>query len=189
MKQGTLATGAQLTTETFAEFAERLRHHCNGDGVRVHGTADVIFNVEKRVIDYGYDEDYSENIAIVQEGSRWDCPNEFYEALDEDVKSKVNQLAKSWHDEPFDTLSTEDKFDMINQANIDCVYVTRWQDHWEIVNSHFTSEAAEAWIKRKGHDYPDGLRVSVDAQLYCWEWNAIKQAIMDGTLVFKKEES
>jgi hypothetical protein len=49
MKQGTLATGAQLTTETFDEFAERLRHHCNGDGVRVHGTADVIFNVEKRV--------------------------------------------------------------------------------------------------------------------------------------------
>ena len=28
----------------------------------------------------------------------------------------------------------------------------------------------------------EGLRISVDAQLYCWEWNAIKAAIMDGRL-------
>lgn len=188
MKQETLATGAPLTAETFADFAERLRYHCQGDGVRAHGTAEAIFNVEKRVIDYGYDEDYSDNLVIVQEGSRWSCPAEFYAELDEDAKSRVNQVAQKWHDEPFDTLSTEDKFDTIKQAELDCVYVTRWHGRWEVVNSHLTPEAAAAWIKRKGHDYLDGLRVSVDAQLYCWEWNAIKQAIMDGTLVFKKEE-
>jgi hypothetical protein len=180
-----LATGAPLTAETFADFAQRLRYHCQGGGVRAHGTADAIFTVEKRVIDYGYAEDYSENIAIVQEGRRWDCPTEFYATLDDAARTQINRLAQKWHDEPFDVLSTEDKFDMIKQAELDCVYVTCWQDHWEVVNSHFTPEAANAWIDRKGHDYPDGLRVCVDAQSYCWEWNAIKQAIIDGTLIFK----
>lgn len=181
----TLATGAPLTAETFADFAQRLKYHCQGEGVRGHGTADAIFTVEKRVIDYGYDEAYSDNIVIVQEGSCWEDPLKYYQGLDCEVKRDLNKLAQYYDGKQFAKLTKEDQFAVVADANLDCVYVTRWQERWETVNSHFTHEAAEAFIKRKGHDYPDGLRVCVDAQLYCWEWNAIKQAIMDGTLVFK----
>ena len=51
--------------------------------------------------------------------------------------------------------------------------------------AHFTQEAADAFIARKKHDFPDGLRVYVDAQTYCWEFNAIKEAILSGRIVFQ----
>ena len=56
------------------------------------------------------------------------------------------------------------------------------------MNSHFTREAAEAFIKRKSHDYRDGLRIYVDANIYCWEFNAIKEALMDGRLVLAESK-
>jgi len=48
------------------------------------------------------------------------------------------------------------------------------------VNSHFTRDAAEAFIRRKQHDYGE-MRVYVESQYYAWEFEAIKEAILDGT--------
>jgi hypothetical protein len=62
--------------------------------------------------------------------------------------------------------------------------VTGWDDRWEYVNAHFTHAAAEAFIKRKKHDYRDGMRVYVESQYYAWEFEAIKAAILDGTLTY-----
>ncbi|WP_255312004.1 hypothetical protein [Pseudomonas mandelii] len=59
--------------------------------------------------------------------------------------------------------------------------VTGWHQRWEIVNSHFTKDAAEAFIRRKNHDYGE-MRVCVESQYYAWEFEAIKAAILDGTL-------
>jgi hypothetical protein len=58
-----------------------------------------------------------------------------------------------------------------------------YADRWEFVSAHFTKEAAEAFINRKKHDY-DKLRVYVDCQLYCWEFNAIINGLLDGKIVF-----
>ena len=44
-----LAVGAPLTQATFADFVERLRHDCVGDGVRDHWTADAFFVVQHKV--------------------------------------------------------------------------------------------------------------------------------------------
>ncbi|MNR29189.1 hypothetical protein D3C85_1465610 [compost metagenome] len=60
--------------------------------------------------------------------------------------------------------------------------VTGWDDRWVPVNSHFTKDAAEAFIKRKRHDYREGMRVYVDAQTHCWEYNTIKEAILQGRI-------
>ena len=67
--------------------------------------------------------------------------------------------------------------------------ITGWDERWEHVGTHFTKEAAEAFIARKKHDYSDGLRVYVEAQPYAWEFEAIKNAIMDGKLVFIEGET
>lgn len=58
-------------------------------------------------------------------------------------------------------------------------------DIWQYVCSHFTKEAAEAFIARKKHDY-DQLRIFVDCQMYCWEYNAIVEGLLDGKIVFKE---
>ncbi|MNX76701.1 hypothetical protein D3C86_1082160 [compost metagenome] len=39
-------------------------------------------------------------------------------------------------------------------------------------------------IRRKKHAYRDGLRIYVNSQHYCWLFEAIKEAILDGTLTY-----
>ncbi|MNN73478.1 hypothetical protein D3C81_1895980 [compost metagenome] len=51
------------------------------------------------------------------------------------------------------------------------------------MNSHFTKDAAEAFIRRKKHDYGE-MRVYVESQYYALEFEAIKSAILDGTLTY-----
>lgn len=71
------------------------------------------------------------------------------------------------------------------EANVMDVYGKKvyYQEHWEYVNTHFTKEAAQAFIDRKKHDYR-ALRIYVEAQVHCWEYNTIKQGILNGTIVF-----
>lgn len=179
-----IAKGSALTPETYADFVTRLRYHCDGEGVNDHCTADAIFIVEKRVIDYGLHEDYSDNICIYYSGDdgEWHSFDEFWSECDRSAKATLNNKSRAGYGVKFSCLGDWLKEAVLEDAGYT---ITRWRDRWEYVNSHFTKEAAEAWIKRKGHDYPEGLRVYVDAQLYCWEWNAIKEAILSGKLVFK----
>jgi len=122
----TLATGATLTPETFADFVARLRHDVAGEGVKDHYTADAIF--------------------IVQARKQWSI----LDALPDHT-------------------------------------VTGWDEKWEYVSAHMTKDAAEAFIQRKKHDYRKGLRVYVESQCYCWEYNTIIAALMSGELVLKGE--
>jgi hypothetical protein len=182
-----IAKGAALTPETYADFVDRLRYHCKGEGVNDHCTADAIFIVQRRVIDYGFDEDYSGgNIAVISPDSdcAWHSLEEFWASCDRSDKAYINNAARKEFEAKFSSLDCDDRIHVLQELDYG---VTGWNERWDYVNSHFTKEAAEAWIKRKGHDYPDGLRVMVDAQTYCWEWNAIKEAIMDGRLILKEQ--
>ena len=60
-EQKTLASGAPLTAETFADLVQRLRHDCIGDGVKDHGTADAIFTVQAKRRITGLDLDNVDN--------------------------------------------------------------------------------------------------------------------------------
>jgi hypothetical protein len=71
----------------------------------------------------------------------------------------------------------------------DCRKTGKWEkvyydDRWDYVCAHFTKEAAEAFIARKKHDH-DELRIYVDCQLYCWEYNAIIEGLLTGKIVFQ----
>lgn len=69
-------------------------------------------------------------------------------------------------------LSKETFDDFVVRLRHDCV--------GDGVKRHYT---ADAFIKRKKHDY-DELRVYVDSQYWCWEFNAIKNAILSGKLKY-----
>lgn len=49
-----LATSHPMTTDTWSDFVTRLRHHCNGQGVKWHHTACALFTVQQKRIDYGF---------------------------------------------------------------------------------------------------------------------------------------
>ena len=185
-EQKSLALGSPLTPETFANFIERLRHDCIGDGVKDHGTADAMFTVQAKRRIAGLDLELTDDWLIHFDGSEWTSPLDYWNDLDAEDQESIDEAVHDDHDCGFLELSIKDQFDII--GDLPDHTLTAYREEWEHVNSHFTNDAAEAFIRRKKHDYPLGLRVYVEAQTHCWEWNAIKEALIDGRIVLKCDE-
>ena len=176
-----IAHGGELTDASWADFVQRLRHHCKGAGVAEHSTADAIFIVQARRIIYGIDRDYTDKRVVICEDREWFSPKEYWDDADKKMRGVLNKKMEEWNGSRFMKAGESDQWEVLDE--LEDHTVTGWDDRWEYVCSHFTPEAAEAFMRRKQHDYRKGLRIYVDAQLHCWEWNAIKAAIMDGQLV------
>jgi hypothetical protein len=176
-----LAIGHNLDAATWADFVERLRHDCNGAGVKWHHTAAALFTVQTKRIDYGFAPDYAEGLVVCLEDQSWFTPVEYWEDLDEDEQAEINRATQESNECDFLELDEDDQWEFL--AELDDHTVTGWNHHWEIVNSHFTKDAAEAFIRRKKHDYGE-MRVYVESQYYAWEFEAIKEAILNGTLTY-----
>lgn len=176
-----LANGAPLTAEAWADFVHRLTHDCRGDGVKRHYTASALHIVQRKVYVYGIDEDYTDKIAIIADDCCWRSMAEFIADCDAEVMAELDAEASERGNASFETASPWEQKDILTDR--DGYRMTGWDERWEFVGAHFTRDAAEAFIKRKAHDYRDGLRVYVEAQPYAWEFEAIKEAIMDGRIV------
>lgn len=175
-----IARGDKLTPDTWNEFVSRLRHDCIGKGVENHYTADAIFIVQVRKIICGLDMDFTNKKMVFCDDQQWFSVQEYWDDLEDNEKDGLNSKSVEMHGEIFPDLSEFWQWDMLSE--LDNHTVTGWDETWEYVNSHFTNDAAEAFILRKKHDYKNGLRVYVDAQSYCYEFNIIKQAIIDGRI-------
>lgn len=177
-----LATGADLTPETWADFVERLQYHCKGQGVNWHHTAAALFTVQTQRTDYGYERDYAEGLVVIHDDCSWFSPQEYWDDADEEERAQLHRLANeaSGEDGGFLDVDVDEQWEIL--AELDDHTVTGWNKRWEIVNSHLTKEAAEAFIRRKQHDYGP-MKVYVESQYYAWEFEAIKEAIIAGRLV------
>lgn len=179
-KPVSLAHGAPLSPESWADFVARLHHDCVGEGVRRHCTADVIFKVESRERIYGIDKDYADNLAVIFDDSVWFSPQEYWDDLDEEGRAELNKVAQHWSERDFLERDEDDQWEQL--GDLDGHRVTGWDESWEYVCSHFTKDAADAFIERKRHDYRKGIRVYADAQTHCWEYNTIKEGILQGRI-------
>lgn len=182
-----LARGDKLTPETWANFIERLHHDCVGEGVDDHCTADAIFIVQAKRRITGIDMDYTDQWLVYCDESEWLSPQEYWDDLDDEGREDLDAKVREDSDCSFLELDELEQWDVL--GGLDDHTVTGWDDRWEYVCSHFTKDSAESFIRRKKHDYQLGLRVYVDAQSYCWEFNAIKEAILSGLLVFNESQS
>ncbi|QXI57047.1 hypothetical protein HU759_018245 [Pseudomonas sp. OE 28.3] len=179
-----LATGHRLDAATWADFVTRLRYDCNGERVRDHCTAAAIFIVEARRIVCGLDMDYTEQRMVY-----WDSGEsaaysikKYWSDLSSYQKSQLNKKMQDWSECQFMKADESDQWYVLGE--LEDHTVTGWDERWEYINAHLTHAAAEAFIKRKKHDYREGMRVYVESQHYAWEFNAIKEAILDGTLTY-----
>jgi hypothetical protein len=179
-----LATGAKLDPSTWADFVQRLRYDCVDAGVRDHCTANAIFIVQAKRIIYGIDTDYSDNRVIIVscDEAEWFTVQEYWDDADGDMRDRLNALAQDKTEKDFLALDRDEQLEIL--AELEDHQVVGWDETWEYVNAHFTKDAAEAFIRRKKHDYRKGMRVYVDCQSYAWEFNAIKEAILNGTLTY-----
>lgn len=184
-----LATGAKLTAETFADFLTRLRHDVSGEGVNDHYTRDAIFNVERLRRVTGIDLSFDPQRMLTDEDHEreWFSPKAYWDSLDLDEKKSLNEECLESNDSFFLDLDEGDQWEFLGDR--DYLNLYGYQEEWQYVNSHLTRDAAEAFIKRKAHDYPDGLRVFVDSRVWCWEFTAIVDALINGQLVMAEQKS
>ena len=182
-----IATGAELSQATFDEFVQRLRHHVQGDGVDWHHTADALFTVQARRIVFGIDRDYTDKVAVGVEEAMYFSPKEYWDEANKDRRLLLDEIAQEQGDAPFLSLDEYEQWDIL--GDLPDHNVSGWDERWDCVNVHFTKEAADAFIRRKKHDYRDGLRVYVEAQIYCWEYNAIVKGLLDGQIGFVQSAS
>lgn len=175
MSTTSLAAGAPLNAETWADFVARLRHDCIGEGVREHCTADATFLVEKRVW-HAVPEDHSDTLRVYTDGHDEELQS-FLKRLSSEQLAALDQAVEG-------TFSEADSYDMAQAMDKLHPDSTLYHavERWEFVCQHFTKDAADAFVKRKRHDYREGLRVYVDATSYSWELNAIKAAILSGRI-------
>lgn len=174
-----LAAGDPLTAQTWADFVDRLRNDCVGAGVREHCTSAALFTVQKQTKTYGFERDYAEGIVVRVDEAEWPTPQKYWEDLSEAQQQYHNSASQTLFDKNFLELSEEDQWDYL--AGLPDHMVTGWNSNWEFVNCHFTDDAANAFIRRKKHDY-GRLRVYVESQFFAWEFEAIKEAILCGRL-------
>lgn len=182
IKTDSIATGSSLNKATWDDFVARLRHDCVGEGVDDHCTSNALFVVHCKRRDYGVSEDYTDKMVVYCDETSWFTPQAYWDDASFDVKARLDTVSQYDNDCPFLEADERDQWGIL--GDLDDHTVTGYTERWEYVNSHFTKDAAEAFIKRKKHDYPDGLRVYVESQQYTWEFNAIKDAILNGQLVY-----
>lgn len=180
-----ILNGEKLTAQSFDDFITRLKHDCKGAGVDKHWTADAIFLVQRKERKWGLSSEYSDKRCIVDSANArdWASPKEYWADCCNEERVSLNILAMERAECGYLEIEEEDQWDLFADGEIEDCSVVYYEDHWVTVNSHFTNDAAEAFIARKGHDYNE-LRVYVDAQSYCSEYNTIKQALMDGSIAF-----
>lgn len=181
-----LATGAPLNAETWADFVSRLKYHCVGKGVDEHCTADPIFVVQKKRLITGLDMDYIEDWLVAVDDAKWFSPQEYWDDLDSEEREELNHKCLTEYRADFLAIRVDQQWDVLGALPDHTVtgYV------WEYVNAHFTREAADAFIQRKKHDYTK-LEIFVDSQYWANEFNTIRDAILSGKLVYqeKKDDS
>lgn len=163
---------SDLTEDKFNDFITRLKSHNEGDGVNWHLTSNPVFIVQSLERVCGIDAEYDPDYFWVNSDNEGEWGNEdLKEELlgDEDVESGYDEFDIERDDE-----ITRDGKLIYKKIG----YV----ESWEYVNANFTKEGAEAFIKRKSHDYRK-LRVYVSSQYFCSEFNMVISGMLDGSIV------
>lgn len=176
-----------MEKEEWDDFVERLHHHNRGEGVNEHRTASPIFMVQKKERVWGLEPEYVEGTAYIEDDSgehhEYATIAECLKELDEDQIADIKHSAWLIFDERLENLDDDDMLYILTDKGHD-IQLVGYIDRWENINAHLTREAAQAFIDRKSHDYPAGLRIYVESLYWCKEFKQVIDAILDGKVKF-----
>lgn len=160
-----------MTPDSFQDFLTRLKYHNRGEGVDDHCTANPIFIVQSLVYIDGIDLDYDPRYF-------WTDNDHEIELTDEELEKELAEYKAEGGE--YDEFDINWHKEVVN-GNDTLYQKIGYAERWEYVCAHFTREAAEAFIKRKKHDYRK-LRIFVDSQYRCPEFNAIVNGLLSGKI-------
>ena len=169
-----------FTPETWAEFTQQLKNSWEKDNA---GTDSPIFVVREKKIVWGLDpaSDSVEitNIVDADDESTYKSIDDFFESLKATDKHALNGLAIEEEDELFLDVKASTQINILSDWNERNIHICHGKYFWEDVNCHLTRSAADAFIKRKSHDFGE-LRVFVKSLYWCEEFKNLLNAIISG---------
>jgi len=175
-----------MTENEWKVFVGRLKEDHRGEGVNRHYTADPIFLVQEEKRVWGMDTEYAEGTAYVEQDSgdyhEYEALQDYIKELDEDQVAALHHDAEHVCDERLDALDDDDLLYLLNHKGYS-ISLAGYVDRWEYVSAHFTMQAAEDYIRHNKYRHGK-LRVYVDSQYRCYEFNTIIKAILDGEIVY-----
>jgi hypothetical protein len=143
-----------LDTGLFNEESERIGELLRTQDNRI--TSDPLFVVEKKVLDYGYEDGY-------EEGYSWiDFDNDHYEA-DEGEHANLDRL---------------DKNDDVPPGWRKVGYKVRW----EFVTCCLTEQGCKDYLKINGHNVGES-RIYAYSGWRNYEWQHVRKAFLNGAAV------
>lgn len=119
------------------------------------------------------------NIVDVDQESKYKSVEEFFESLRAAEKHTLNGLAIDEEDELFLDVKASTQISILSDWDERSVHICHGKYFWEDINCHLTRSAAEAFIKRKAHDFSE-LRVFVKSLYWCDEFKSLLNAIISG---------
>jgi hypothetical protein len=155
-----------MTKEEYAN----LVHELNTQDNRM--TANPIFVVQEEEMILGFHRDYTDDAAWVDMDS-----GEFFIHTERD--EVVAELISDGF--PYEGKTPGEITDeMIEQSG----YVSMgYNKRWKHISAHLTEKAANRYIEANGHRHSGDLRVYVDSQYRCHEFNAVVEALRSGQLI------
>ena len=172
----------QLTQELYDNFLERLRYDCHGPGVDDHYTANALFIIQEKILITGIDLQYAEGKVLLVDDSEYFSIDEYYQSLDDDERELLDIQANALYNNSVLKLEEYQKWRLVD--GMDNHTVTGYCELWNYLNCHFTKHAAKKYIAENGHKHKRELRIYVESQYRCDEFNMIKDAMILGYLKF-----
>ena len=159
-------------------------------------TADPVFVVKTKQVEWGYEEEYAEVHALYYDCETYESVEDFLYGYD---PSDLVTMCKGTEKSPDDLLEMDikDFRDFLEYEIVDEwykenlspeVYMIHGNYKWVTHNMFLTRESAEEYVERRcsGLDNPD-VNIWVESWWRNYEMKNLLKAIMDGKLVWNEE--
>ncbi|WP_274643945.1 hypothetical protein [Pseudomonas serbica] len=179
LKKECLALGAPLTDKGLDDLSLRLTKTFGTESY----SAGVIslFIVQALRHHYGLDLAFTDNRAILFNGQAFHTVQDYWLSCTEEEQAylderTLNGFLKLSEDEQYTALSRHDNHTIIGRT-----------EQWDYVCTQISEEAAQLFVSRKQHDYPNGLRYVAQTQTHSPELASVLNGLKAGDLAVTPE--
>ena len=169
---------------------ELIKHHRKSIGNDC--TADPVFVVKYKQIEWGYEEEHSEITNIYYDCECYSSTKDFLEIYEDQELIEIFEGVEYFSPDKLCNMSMSAFIDYVEENEIDYLneaYLVHGNPVWKTHNMFLTRESAEEYVEARygGMDNPN-VNIWVESWYRNYEMKSLLKAIMDGNLVWNEED-
>lgn len=179
-----------MSKQQFEHLKEQLINH-HRKYIDNDCTADPVFVVKTKQIEWGYEEEYSEVHALYYDCEYYYSVEDFLSGYDDEELEELFEGVEYFSPDKLRNMSMESFVEYVEEHNINYLnetYITHGNYKWVTHNMFLTREAAEEYVNLRcgGMDNPN-VNIWTESWYRNYEMMDLLNSIMDGKLVWKEE--